>query len=296
MGIFSSIGSIVGGAFFGPTGAKVGAGLGGVLDAKKSHKEQRYSGGETQTKTQESRINFQQMADDARAAGFNPLTALRTTGGMGNVTTRYSTPLIDHGKFGIGDALAGAYSGYSNYKAMAQQKTQFGLETDLIKSQIALNTSNAMPKVVEDIWGKYNDTDKKVPVNYLGTDFELPKSMAEFMRIKPNQSLGAGQMTEITGEGSEIFNFFSSSGQQRTFGIDITGRRPNDGGSTLLNFLIKDKTPKLRPFTVSSNVVQFNANEVIQVSKIPVLTDNFADPFMNKISNIFNMPMPQLVK
>ena len=288
MGIFSSLGAIVGGAFFGSTGAKVGAGLGGVLDSKKSHKEQRYSGGETQK--QESRINFQQMADDARAAGFNPLTALRTTGGMGNVVTRYYTPLIDNGKFGIGDALAGAYSGYSNYKSMEQQKTQFGLETDLLKSQIALNTSNAMPKVVEDIWGKYNDTDNKVPVNYLGTDFVLPKSMAEFMRIKPNQSLGAGQMTEITGEGSEIFNFFSSSGQQRTFGIDITGRRPNDGGSTLFNFLSKDKTPKPRPFTVSNNVVQHNSNEIIKVSKIPVLSDNTFRS--DKISEMFDNFFP----
>lgn len=300
MGIFSSIGGAVGSMltpFIGPLGPVIGSALGGAIDGKKSHK--RYSGGETQK--QESRINFQQMADDARAAGFNPLTALRTTGGMGNVTTRYSTPLIDHGKFGIGDALAGAYKGYSNYKSMQQQKQQFGLERDLLKSQIALNTSNAMPKVVEDIWGQYNDTDKKMSVNYLGTEFVMPKSMAEFHRIKPFSSLGAGTMTELFGEGFELLNFFSSSGQQVTFGIDTFGRRPNDGGwfsgTTLLNFFKeKPSKPPLRTFTVSNNVVQFDANEVVQVSKIPVISDDFDDPFLNKINDIFNMPIPQLVK
>lgn len=294
MGIFSSLGAIVGGAFFGPTGAKIGAGLGGAVDSKKSHK--RYSGGTKET--QESRINFQQMADDARAAGFNPLTALRTTGGMGNVTTRYSTPLIDHGKFGIGDALAGAYSGYSNFKAMEQQKQKFGLETDLIKSQIALNKSNAIPKVVEDIWGKYNDTNKKMSVNYLGTEFVIPGSMAEFHRIKPNSSLGAGTMTELFGEGFELLNFFSSEGQQVTFGIDVLGRRHSDG------------TPNMNPkYTVSTNkVIQYNpsglasvnihTDEIIKIKKLPSIHPNIYgpnkhglnknDPISNTLNNLMN--------
>lgn len=285
MGMFSSLGAIVGGVFFGPTGAQVGAGLGGALDAKKAKK--RYSGGETQK--QESRINFQQMADDARAAGFNPLTALRTTGGMGNITTRYSSPLIDHGKFGIGDALAGAYSGYSNFNAMEQQKQKFGLEKDLLKSQIALNKSNATPKVVEDIYAKFNDTDNRVPVNYLGTEFVLPRSMAEFMRINPFQSLGAGQITEIFGEASEIFSAVSWGGQSDTFGLTNFGLKGKEEFS-----LYSFERPKLRP--TSLNKVEKYYNEVIGVSKIPVLTESFDDLFSTKINDIFNMPMPQLVK
>lgn len=288
MGIFSTIGGLFG-KQFGPLGSKVGAGIGGLIDKKVSHS--RTSGGEISTNS--TRVNFQQLADDARAAGFNPLTALRTTGGMGNIVTKYTSPLIDHGSFGIKEALSGAYSGYQNYMGMEQQKQKFGLETDLIKSQIALNTSNAMPKVVEDVWGKYNDTNNKVPANYLGTDLVIPKSLAEFMRIKPFQSLGAGQITELLGEGTEIGNFFSSAGQQRTFGIDLLGRRANsdENKPTLFNFLSPDgPKPNPRPFSVSNNVVQFNSNEIIKVSKIPILSDlnNNLSNNSDKVTDFFN--------
>jgi len=277
MGIFSSLGSIVGGAFFGPTGAKIGAALGGSVDGKKKHKAivQQNRGGETE-KT-ESRINFQQLADDARAAGFNPLTALRTTGGMGNVTTRYSTPLIDHGKFGIGDALAGAYSGYSNYMAMEQQKKQFGLETDLLKSQIAMNKNSLV-----DAYSDYGDT---IPVQVGNEIKRLNLQVAKRHNILPGSPLTNQEMQDITGEIiSEITAITDSSIADVV--LEDGMNAPNIGNDNVnqyydffMNSMGRIKQPfgmlykyVSKPNQVSNNVVQINANEVVQVSKIPVLT------------------------
>lgn len=290
MALFSTLG----GAFFGP----IGAAIGGVVDGKMAKKRR---GGETST--QESRINFQQMADDASAAGFNPLTALRTTGGMGNVVTKYTSPLIDNGKFGLGDAAQSAYSGYSNFMGQHKQAMQFGLETDLMKSQIALNKSQSMPKLVEDIYAKFNDTDNKVPLNFLGTDFVMPRSMAEFMQIKPNSSISAGTMTEILGEGQEVYNFFSSKGQLRTFGITSDGRRSSDDYR-------KDtfSLPKIRPWGKSNppiltpsgiNAVTSYSNEISPIKVLPTINydpsfyggSRYGLPKSDPISNTLNSLM-----
>ncbi len=284
MGIFSTIGGMFG-KQFGPLGSKVGAGIGGLIDKKVSHS--RTSGGETSTNS--TRVNFQQLADDARAAGFNPLTALRTTGGMGNIVTKYTSPLINHGSFGIKEALSGAYSGYENYMGMQQQKQKFGLETDLITSQIALNKSNAIPQIVEDIYSKYNDTDNKVPVNYLGTDFVVPKSMAEFMNIKPFQSLHAGLMTELQGEVTEVFNATAIEGQKDTFGITYFGLRGEDDFRKY-----NGEPPKLRNWSSNStNKVTKFSNEITQVAKIPVIKSN---PYgSDKISDMFDNFFPDFL-
>jgi len=126
MGLFSSIGKIAGGFFGGSTGAAIGGTIGGLVDGKR----------EKRASTQTSRVNFQQLRDDAEAAGFNPLTALQATGGQGNVTT--STPSLSSGEF-IAGALTRGFDAWSNAKQEALDVTEQNLRIQAYEQEIAEN-------------------------------------------------------------------------------------------------------------------------------------------------------------
>ena len=271
MGIFSAIGGAVGSMltpFIGPLGPVIGSALGGAIDGKESH--QRYSGGETQK--QESRINFQQMADDARAAGFNPLTALRTTGGMGNVVTRYSTPLIDHGKFGISEALAGAYQGYSSFKAMEQQKQQFGLERQLIKSQIAMNENSLV-----DVYSEYGNT---IPVQVGNKITQLNTQVAKRSHILPGSPLTAQELQDILGEVvSETIMVTDSSIAESVLDDGMNANsNANPNVSPYYDFLMNLAGNIKQPFGMVYQYLNNNNSFSIVQSE---LTSNEVLPFIN---------------
>jgi len=164
MGFFSSIGGLVGGLISAPF-AIGGALLGGVLDGKKARKAQQAQINEQNriatiaaenasrpvTTTQE--VDFEGTIKSARNAGFNPLTALRATGGnITGTTTRYVAPLLSSMPTrNFTDIMSDAFSGYQSFQKGRTQKLQFGLETDLLKSEIAKNLKDldpfAMPKI-----------------------------------------------------------------------------------------------------------------------------------------------------
>lgn len=91
------------------------------------------------TTTQE--VDFEGTVKSARAAGFNPLTALRATGGnISSTTTRYVAPLLSSmPSRNFLDVMSDAFTGYQSFQRGRTQKLQFYLETELLKSQIAKN-------------------------------------------------------------------------------------------------------------------------------------------------------------
>ena len=180
MGFFSAIGGAIG-TLFGPVGTAIGAGLGGALDGKKTQKtlekqvaennrvatiaaqntnaqmENNSRPVETVTTNE---ADFDSVIRDAEKAGINPLTALRTAGANSRVTstttqvgtTRYVAPLLSSmPSRNFTDIMADAFSGYQSFQKGRTQKLQFGLETDLLKSEIAKNLVDldpfAMPKI-----------------------------------------------------------------------------------------------------------------------------------------------------
>ena len=106
MGFFSSIGGLIGGFISAPL-AIGGALLGGVLDGNKARKAQQAQINEqnriariaaenaSRPVITTQKVDFEGTIKDATNAGFNPLTALRSTGGnITGTTTRYVAPLL----------------------------------------------------------------------------------------------------------------------------------------------------------------------------------------------------------
>lgn len=109
MGLFSGLGTALGTFVGGPLGASIGGAIGSAIDG-------RSRGGNTTT----SRTNFKQLRDDAEAAGFNPLTALRSTGGAGNVTT-ITNPILGSKKL-IGDIIGGGISAAIDFDPFEKER------------------------------------------------------------------------------------------------------------------------------------------------------------------------------
>lgn len=86
-------------------------------------------------------IDFEGTVKSARAAGFNPLTALRATGG--NITstqTRFVAPLLSSmPSRNFTNIISDAFQGYQSFQRGRTEKMKLGLETQLLKSQIAKN-------------------------------------------------------------------------------------------------------------------------------------------------------------
>lgn len=104
-------------------GAVLGAGVSllGKLFGKDDDKPQ-----ETTT-----RINYKQMVQDAEAAGFNPLTALRAGGGAGFTTTTHPA-LTAYSPLGEGLQTIGSL--LSSYDPQANERAK--LEHDLLQAQL----------------------------------------------------------------------------------------------------------------------------------------------------------------
>jgi len=159
MGFFSSIGGLLGGLT--PIGAIGGALLGGALDGQKAKKAQQAQIAEqnriatiaaenaSRPVTTTQKVDFEGTIKDATNAGFNPLTALRATGGnITSTTTRYVAPLLSSmPSRNFTDIMSDAFSGYQSFQKGRTQKMQLGLETNLLKSQIGLNLKQIGEKI-----------------------------------------------------------------------------------------------------------------------------------------------------
>jgi hypothetical protein len=180
MGFFSSIGGAIG-SIFGPVGTAIGSGLGGALDGKKAKKAQTRAIAEqnriatiaaenaSRPVVTTQKVDFDGTIKDATNAGFNPLTALRATGGnITGTTTRYVAPLLSSMPTrNFTDIMSDAFSGYQSFQYGRTQKLQLGLETDLLKSQIALNYQNLQ----EPNFPKFSKDGTKIEPAFIDTRY-----------------------------------------------------------------------------------------------------------------------------
>jgi hypothetical protein len=162
MGFFTAVGTAIGAAFGQPA---IGAAFGGAIDGQVSSKKQKKAIVEqnriatiaaenaSRPVTTTQQVDFEGTIKSARKAGFNPLTALRATGGnITSTTTRYVAPLLSSMPTrNFTDIMSDAFIGYQSFERGRTQKLQLGLETDLLKSEIAKNLRDldpfAMPKL-----------------------------------------------------------------------------------------------------------------------------------------------------
>lgn len=168
MGFFTSIGAAVG-TIFGPIGTAVGTVTGAFIDgdrarsarkkevaeqnriatiaAQNTNSQMENNSRPVETVTTQ-KADFDSVITDARKAGINPLTALRIAGVNQTTsttstqigTTRYVAPLLSSmPSRNFTDVMADAFKGYQSFQNGRTQKLKFGLEADLLKSQVALN-------------------------------------------------------------------------------------------------------------------------------------------------------------
>jgi hypothetical protein len=156
MGFFSSIGGAIG-SIFGPVGTAIGSGLGGALDGKKARKAQSRAIAEqnriatiaaenaSRPVITKQEVDFEGTIKSATNAGFNPLTALRATGGnITGTTTRYVTPLLSSmPSRNFTDVMADAFNGYQSFQRGQINLQKEGLEMQYLKNQVA----NSMPSL-----------------------------------------------------------------------------------------------------------------------------------------------------
>ena len=112
------------------------------------------------TTTSKSRTNFQEMRDDAIAAGYNPLTALRMTGAAGNVTTTgtsvINTPALSSRAVlgrAIGAGLNSLGSSISSYDPLVQKQKELNIK--LAEQQLKIGNKQLLGGVGS---GRIGDT------------------------------------------------------------------------------------------------------------------------------------------
>jgi len=213
MGFFSGIGGLIGG-IFNPIAAIGGALLGGVLDSKEASKaaekqvaeqnriatiaaENTNAQMENNSRPVETvttqKADFDSVISDARKAGINPLTALRIAGVNQTTSTtttqvgqtRYVAPLLSSMPTkNFTNVMADAFSGYQSFEHGRTQKLQLGIETDLLKSQLALNMKNLT-----------DDGFTMEKIN-LGARFKDPMTGTEFIGLNPEAfEMGVSELT-----------------------------------------------------------------------------------------------------
>tara|TARA_B110000977_G_scaffold28710_1_gene37026 strand:- start:2017 stop:2937 length:921 start_codon:yes stop_codon:yes gene_type:complete len=162
MGFFSALGGAVG-SLFGPTGAVIGASLGGALDGKKASDKQKKAIAEqnriAQIASQNTNAQFENNSrpvetknsfdfdgtiKSARNAGLNPLTALRLVGSNSVSTTtqvgltRYVAPLLSSmPSRNFTDVMSDAFYGYQSFQLGKINREKEGLEMQYLRNQVA---------------------------------------------------------------------------------------------------------------------------------------------------------------
>ena len=139
------------------------------------------------------KADFESVISDASKAGINPLTALRIAGANQTTSTtstqvgetRYVKPFISSMPTAkTTNILLDAYRGYQSFERGRTQKMQLGLETDYLKSQIALNMKNL------------SDDGFTMDKINLGARFLDPITKTEFVGLNPEAfEMGVSELT-----------------------------------------------------------------------------------------------------
>jgi len=302
MGFFSAIGGAIG-TVFGPVGTAIGAGLGGALDGETTRKKQekaideqnRHATIEAENASRpvvtKQEVDFAGTVKSARAAGFNPLTALRATGGnITSTTTRYVAPLLSSmPSRNFTNIMSDAFSGYQSFQRGKINQQKEVLEMQYLRNQVSnsnplnnftptINSGDILTPVqtVQNLTSRLNTTNpyaiyeveqSPVKLDYVVSDKGVVS--AEQKSLLNVFVMPWGDKWRLPGEELEISNMLAGAGvisfaygahKMRQFGkfIENTGTKYRDKRYNtevnLLEKLQKQMTIKNSP----------NYNEVIK--------------------------------
>lgn len=146
--------------------------------------------------------HFVNLRKSAERGGFNPLTALRATGGGGY--GQY-VPLLSRSAVGEGNRAAGQYAAsFLRDAAFTYSNQRHEIELNKMNNNAAMERIAASrPPVKPDVYAGYGEY---IPVKVGNNIQMLDKDVAKRLNIEPNTRVTQGELSEILGELSEVMN------------------------------------------------------------------------------------------
>jgi hypothetical protein len=188
--------------------------------------------------------HFVNLRNSARRAGFNPLTALRATGGGGY--GQY-VPLLSRSPLGEGiTAGANSYAGMKRDEYFTRANQQHEIALNQMNNQAAMDRTNAsnMTRSSSNPKYDYDNAGKTWPVQWNGQTLNIPTSIAEQLRIPKNGMLMVEHLEAAYGSVvAETLSVMSGEALEKMLGLPP---------QTLMKTLKQDNgpdTPKGDPFT-----------------------------------------------
>lgn len=185
--------------------------------------------------------HFVNLRNSARRGGFNPLTALRATGGGGY--GQY-VPLLSRSAVGEGNRAMGQFA--SNYmRDAAFMGANQAHETKMTR----MNNDAAMERTKTQIANRpktgfdYSSVDR-IKVKFGGKTLELKSNIARRLDILPGDDLMPGELSEISGEfWGEVVSALGTEAAAEVLGVDVTDLLNDDTGQWSIDQLV-DETMK----------------------------------------------------
>jgi hypothetical protein len=146
--------------------------------------------------------HFVNLRESARRAGFNPLTALRATGGGGY--GQY-VPLLSRSP--LGEGISAGTSFYANMQRdmyFTRENQAHEIAMNRMNNTAAMERLKANRSQVEpDVYEGYVEY---IPVKVGNNIQQLDIGIAKRLNIPPNARLTQGELSELIGEISEVMN------------------------------------------------------------------------------------------
>ena len=190
--------------------------LAGVVGAKLQNKRDKKAYSAAEAKNEQRRSDYYvNLRNAAEKGGFNPLTALRSGGGMGysNLAGRLTQPLMTRSPIAAG--IAAGTSAYTSL-SMTRMNQQHDEKMARLKSDLYRADALAIHKGTQpvDPYAGYTD---KIPVKFGFKEFKVPVEIAKRLRVEPNDRVSAGEIAELMGEAAEVVLAFASAGMDEQY-------------------------------------------------------------------------------
>ena len=203
--------------------------------------------------------HFVNLRESARRAGFNPLTALRATGGGGY--GQY-VPLLSRSP--LGEGISAGTSFYANMQRdmyFTRENQAHEIALNKMNNQAMMDRTNAsnMTRSSANPKYDYDNAGKTWPVQWNGQTLNIPTSIAEQLRIPKNGMLMVEHLEAAYGSVvAETLSVMSGEALEKMLGLPP---------QTLMKTFKQDNgpdTPKGDPFTGFDGEPTMTWDQVIQ--------------------------------